>query len=50
MENDFIIKKMSRLKMPGMAETLEQRLELAMKEKWSYSSLVEVLLTDEIER
>jgi DNA replication protein DnaC len=50
MDNDFIINKMSRLKMPGMAETLEQRLELAMKEKWSYSALVEILLTDEIER
>lgn len=36
--------------MPGITETLEQRLEEAMKEKWSYSTLVEILLTDEIER
>ncbi len=36
--------------MPGMVETLEQRLDQAMKESWSYSTLVEVLLTDEIER
>ena len=36
--------------MPGIAETLEQRLDQAMKEKWSYSTLVEMLLTDEIER
>lgn len=49
MDND-LIKKMSRLKLSGMAETLEQRLEQAMKEKWSYSALVEILLTDEIER
>ena len=36
--------------MPGIAEMLEQRLDQAMKEKWSYSTLVEMLLTDEIER
>jgi DNA replication protein DnaC len=50
MEMDLIMKKLSRLKMPGIAETLEQRLEQAMNEKWSYSMLVEMLLTDEVER
>ena len=50
MEMDLIMKKLSRLKMPGIAETLEQRVEQAMNEKWSYSMLVEMLLTDEIER
>lgn len=50
MDNAHIIKKLSRLKMPGIAEMLDQRLEQAMQEKWSYSALVEVLLTDEIER
>ncbi len=50
MEMDLIMKKLSRLKMSGMAETLEQRLEQAMNEKWSYSMLVEMLLTDEVER
>lgn len=49
MDND-LIKKMNRLKLSGMMGTLEQRLEQAMKEKWSYSALVEVLLTDEVER
>ena len=44
------MKKLKRLKMPGIAETLEQRLDQAMKEKWSYSTLFEMLLTDEIER
>ncbi len=36
--------------MPGITETLEQRLAEAMKEKWSYSTFFEMLLTDEIER
>lgn len=50
MDNVLITKKLSRLKMDGMAEMLEQRLEQAMQEKWSYSALIELLLTDEIER
>lgn len=50
MDKTLIFKKLSRLKMPGMASTLEERLDQAMNEKWSYSMLVEMLLTDEIER
>lgn len=50
MDNALIMKKLTRLKMPGIAEMLDQRIEQAMKEKWSYSTLVELLLTDEIER
>lgn len=50
MDNVLINKKLRRLKMPGMAETLEQRLSEAMNEKWSYSTFFEILLTDEIER
>lgn len=50
MDNALITKKLRRLKMPGIAETLEQRLAEAMKEKWSYSIFFEMLLTDEIER
>jgi DNA replication protein DnaC len=50
MDNALIIKKLRRLKMPGIAETLEQRLSEAMKEKWSYSTFFEMMLTDEIER
>ncbi len=46
----LITKKMSRLKLSGMVETLNQRLDEAMKEKWSYSTFIEMLLTDEIER
>lgn len=36
--------------MPGMMDTLEQRLDEAMKEKWSYTTFLEMLLTDEVER
>ena len=36
--------------MARIAETLEQRLAEAIKEKWSYSAFFEMLLTDEIER
>jgi hypothetical protein len=50
MDNTLIIKKLRRLKMPGIAETLEQRLSEAMKEKCSYSTFFEMMLTDEIER
>lgn len=50
MNNVLITKKLDKLKMPGMAETLSQRLDVAMSEKWSYSTLIEILLTDEIER
>lgn len=50
MDNTLIIKKLRRLKMSGIAETLEQRLAEAVKEKWSYSMFFEMLLTDEIER
>lgn len=46
----LILKKLNRLKMPGIAASLQQRLEEAIKEKWSYSTLVEMLLTDEIEK
>lgn len=47
---DTINKKLHRLRLSGMAETLSQRIEQAMQEKWSYSDLFEILLTDEIER
>lgn len=50
MDRALIMKKLGKLKMPGMVETLEQRLDQATNEKWSYSTLVESLLTDEIER
>lgn len=50
MDNTLIIKKLRRLKMPRIAETLEHRLTQAMKEKLPYSTFFEMLLTDEIER
>lgn len=47
---DTITKKLSKLKLPGMAATFQQRFEQAMQEKWSYSNFFEVMLADEIER
>jgi DNA replication protein DnaC len=50
MSNALIIKKLSRLRLPGVAASLEQRMNQAMQEKWAYSMFLETLLTDEIER
>ena len=47
---DLIAKKLTRLRMSGIAVILEQRLKQAVEEKWSYSMFFEMLLTDEIER
>lgn len=43
-------KKLSKLRLPGIAASLEQRLKQAREEKWAYSTFIETLLTDEIER
>lgn len=43
-------KKLAKLRLPGMAVTIEQRMNQAITEKWSYSMFFETLLTDEIER
>jgi DNA replication protein DnaC len=50
MDNIHVSKKLTRLKLVAMAENFEHRLSKAMEEKWSYSMLLETLLTDEIER
>lgn len=49
-ETVFISKKIQRLKMPGMLDTFEQRLQTASVEKWSYSTLLDTLLSDELDR
>lgn len=46
----FLKPKLYRLKLPGIMETLPERLRQAMKEKWSYSQFLDLLLTDEVER
>lgn len=46
----FLKPKLSRLKLSGIMETLPERLRQAMKEKWSYSQFLDLLLTDEVER
>jgi len=42
--------KLTRLKLSGVSETLEARISQAMREKWSFSQFLEMLLTDEVER
>ena len=42
--------KLTRLKLSGMLDTLTERLQQAMAEKWSYTQLLDTLLTDEVER
>ena len=46
----FLKPKLSRLKLSGILETLQVRLEQAMQEKWSFSQFLDLLLTDEVER
>lgn len=43
-------RKLTKLRLPGIATTLEQRIGQAIEEKWAYSMFIETLLTDEIER
>lgn len=43
-----IHRKLKRLKLLGISITICQRLEEAILERWPYSKLVEILLTDEI--
>lgn len=45
-----INRKLSKLRLPGIAITVEQRMSQAITEKWAYSMFLETLLTDEIER
>ncbi len=42
--------KLAKLRLSGMATTIEQRMSQAMTEKWAYSMFLETLLTDELER
>jgi DNA replication protein DnaC len=46
----FLKPKLSRLKLSGILETLPVRMDQAMKEKWSFSEFLDLLLTDEVER
>lgn len=50
MENVHMSRKLAKLRLPGIAASLEQRLQQAIEEKWAYSMFIETLLTDEIER
>src|SRR5271155_2147712 len=43
-------RKLAKLRLRGIATTIEQRMNQAITEKWAYSMFLETLLTDEIER
>ncbi len=45
-----MIPKLKRLRLPGIAEKMEERIREAGKERWSYSEFLDLLLTDEIDR
>lgn len=47
---ETIRSKLVRLRLTGMVNELETRLKEAQKEKWGYSQLLDVLLSDEFER
>jgi DNA replication protein DnaC len=42
--------KLTRLKLSGVLETLSDRMEQALREKWHFSRFLDVLLCDEVER
>lgn len=42
--------KLTRLKLSGIFETFQARLDQAQKDKWSYSQFLDFLLSDEVER
>lgn len=48
-ETIFISKKIKKLKMPGMLNTFEQRLQTASVEKWGYSTFLDTVLSDEVD-
>jgi len=45
-----INKKLEKLRLGGMQMTCDHRLKTAQEENWSYSALLDMLLTDEIEQ
>lgn len=49
-ETQLISKKIVTLRMTGMLSTFESRLKTASTEKWSYSTFLDMLLTDELDR
>lgn len=50
--NDMVLicKTMETLRLRGMSKTCCERLDATQKERWSYSNLLDTLLTDEIEK
>lgn len=46
----FLKPKLTRLKLSGILETITVRMGQAVDEKWSYSTFLDMLLSDEVER
>jgi DNA replication protein DnaC len=46
----LIEKKLERLRLTGMKCTCQERLKSAQAESWAYSALLDILLTDELDR
>lgn len=46
----LIEKKLERLRLTGMKRTCQERLKSAQAEGWAYSALLDMLLTDELDR
>jgi len=46
----FLKPKLTRLKLSGILETIAVRMGQAVDEKWSYSTFLDMLLSDEVER
>jgi DNA replication protein DnaC len=42
--------KLTRLKLSGVLETLSDRMQQALSEKWPYTQFLDVLVSDEVER
>lgn len=50
MDTVHLERKLAKLRLSGMATTIQERISQAIAEKWAYSMFLEMLLTDEIER
>lgn len=49
-DEDLLKPKLARLKLSGILETLDQRLDEATQQHWDFTTFLTRLLTDEIER
>lgn len=50
MNEELICKKLNKLKLLGMTENLPMRLKQAQEERWAYSTFLDMLTSDEIDK